>query len=108
MLTPQLPPPDSKPEAQFSDDLVEKVGELKALRAWMATAKKAADQLRDEILQELGDADKAITDQGTPVVHVERSTKSVPNTKKLQALYPEVWNAVLEESERVTLKIDLE
>ena len=74
----------------------------------MATAKKAADQLRDEILQELGDADKAITDQGTPVVHVERSTKSVPNTKKLQALYPEVWNAVLEESERVTLKIDLE
>ena len=58
MLTPQLPPPDSKPEAQFSDDLVEKVGELKALRAWMATAKKAADQLRDEILQELGDADK--------------------------------------------------
>lgn len=81
--------------------------ELKQARADMAKLKKTEDQIRSAMLRRLGDETRALTASGGPVAHVEIQSRTTVNRNKLQALYPDVYDACTGETEVHVLRIDL-
>lgn len=91
------------------DELVEVASALKEVRREAADLKKRENALRDRVLRELQHraVDRALTASGAPLVHLERQHRRGVNKDRLEAMFPEVFEACLEESEVVVLKVDL-
>lgn len=93
----------------LSQAAIDAARELQEVRQKSAQLEKRADELKKYIYSEIGDSPTAIgmLASGVSVVHVVPGLRSSVNTDKLQAMYPEVYAAVLEEKPTKTLKVDL-
>lgn len=91
-----------------SSPLLQKAQELRDKRAAIASLQKDVDELRQELLAALEDAstEHAITASGAAAFHVQLQLRRKVNADKLEALYPDVYEAVFEESSSQVLKID--
>lgn len=89
----------------LTEDELEAVHELRHVRSEKADLSAREKDLRAEILQRLGEADRALTASGAPAVKVRRSTRRTVNAKELEAKYPDVYDEVMSETEIVTLDL---
>lgn len=93
--------------ALIDDATFEKLQALQKLRAEMAVMKSAADDLRSEILQELGSSDVGLLASGVQVCHVTYGSTKKVNRGRLEAMFPDVFEKVVDEGQSTTLNIDL-
>lgn len=82
---------------------------LQAVRDQQKELRKEEEVLRDSLLSTLEDeqVDAAVTGSGEPAIHLVRSNRSRVDTKRLQAMYPDIHAEVTEQKESITLKVDL-
>jgi hypothetical protein len=90
-----------------SDELVAAARRLAELRAAAAQIEREEKQIRGLIMEVLGEDDRGITSSGAPVVHVQIQNRRGVNRDKLEAMYPEIFVEVVEETVVRVLKIDL-
>lgn len=91
----------------LSEDIIESVRRLQEIRAERARLEREGDQLRDLILNVLGEDDKGLTASGAPAVHVQVQNRRGVNRDRLEAMWPEIFEQVVEETEVRVLKITL-
>lgn len=89
------------------DEIIAAAMELKEVRAQEAVLKRRDEDLRDQIIKALEGTTTGLTASGAKAVHTITQHRRGVNTAKLEALFPEVFNQVMEEKESVVLKIDL-
>ena len=83
--------------------------ELQSVRQELGRLRKVETQLRDAIMAELGDEERALTAAGgPPAVHIETQHRRNVDADKLEAMHPEVYAAVMKETIVRVLKVDLE
>jgi hypothetical protein len=91
----------------LSDSIIDSARELRRIRDQLGKLKRSETQLRDSIMSALDGAPRGLTASGMPVAHVETQHRRGVSRDKLEAMYPEVFEAVMEETEVKVLKIDL-
>lgn len=91
----------------LSQAAIDAATELQQIRRQSSQIRKREEQLKELIYGELGSEPKGLLASGVPIVHVEIQHRRTVNAPKLEAMYPEVFEAVLEEKETRVLKIDL-
>lgn len=91
----------------LSESAVEAARELQAVRLQSAQLKKREDDLKKIVYAELGLAVAGLLASGMPAVHVEVQHRRDVNKAKLEAMYPDVFESVMEEKEIRVLKVDL-
>ena len=91
------------------ETVVEAVARLKELRAAAAQIEREEKQARALIMAAIEDDEdlRGLTASGSPVVHVQVQYRRGVNKEKLEALFPTVWEQVVEETEVHVLRIDL-
>ena len=67
------------------------VEELRSTRELIKKLKARESEIRDVLLVELADIDFGLTAAGVPVIEVERQPRTRVDSKRLQALYEDVW-----------------
>lgn len=77
--------------AVLTDSNLALVEELRSIREFTKSLKAREDEIRGILLAELKDADTGLTAAGVPVISVDRQTRTRVDSKRLQALYEEVW-----------------
>ena len=90
-----------------SDELVAAASRLQELRTAAAQIEREERQVRGLIMEALGDDVEGITASGARVVHVQIQNRRGVNRDKLEAMYPDVFAEVVEETAVRVLKIDL-
>jgi hypothetical protein len=97
-MTELTPIPGS--EAVLDNDEVELVKRLAEARQNRGDWEKIEKTLRTQILQVIQGqgAQAGITASGAPLVRISTSTRRTVDAKKLEALYPEVYDEVMKES----------
>lgn len=93
---------------QLSDEQLQKVCELRNKREEISLLQKDVDVLRAELLDMLEDAstDSALTASGAAAMHVTAQIRRGVNSSKLEAMYPDVYEEVMEEKTSMVLKVD--
>lgn len=81
--------------------------ELGAIRDEQKVLKAQESKIRDELLARLNGAPRALTADGREAVTATVSSRRTVNRKRLEAMYPDVFDAVVDETEVVTVKITL-
>lgn len=92
-------------EAVFSDSDVELTRQLAEARKNKRDWEKVEERVKGQIRQVLGDRRSAITAGGAPVLTINVSTRRGVDAKKLEALYPDIYEEVMKET--TVEKIDL-
>jgi hypothetical protein len=87
---------------------IEDVARLRDLRERGSAIRKEETEIRDRLLARLDGQDFAITASGAPALSVQHQVRRSVNAKMLEALYPETFDAVVEEKAVTVLKVDLE
>ena len=93
----------------MGDEEISLVKQLAQARRAKAEWEKLEKDLRGQLLNTLRASPglRAITASGAPVAHISVTTRHSVDSKKLQALFPEVYEAVVTETEIEKLNIDL-
>jgi len=91
----------------LSDELIEAVRELQALRIQQSQMRARENKLREQLMLALGEELRGITASGTPAVHVEIQHRRKIDRGRLEAMFPEVFDKVFEEAISAVLKVDL-
>jgi hypothetical protein len=81
------------------------VDELRQLRSARKDIESRERTLRDEILQYLGGAERALTASGAPAVKIRRQIRRGVDRAALEAKYPDVFEEVSSETEVVILDL---
>lgn len=68
------------------------VEELRSTRELVKKLKAREDEIRKVLLAELADIEIGLTAAGVPVIEVERQARTRVDSKRLQALYEDVWD----------------
>lgn len=89
----------------LTEEEMEAVDELRHLRSERADIADREKVLRAEILQRLGDADRAMTASGAPAVKLRRQVRRSVDGKALEALYPDIYAEVMSESDVIVLDL---
>ena len=97
-MTELTPIPGS--EAVLNDDEADLVRRLAEARQHRGEWEKVEKALRTEVMQIVQGqgAQAAITASGAPLVRISTSTRRTVDSKKLEALYPEVYDDVMKET----------
>lgn len=82
---------DTETSVVLDDDAVTLVDELRSLRDTIKVMKAREDEIRAALLKQLEGAEQGISASGVPVVEVQYQSRTRVDTKRLQALYEEVW-----------------
>lgn len=82
---------DTDTSVVLDDDTVALVEELRSIRDTTKVLKAREDEIRSALLKQLEGAEQGINASGVPVVEVQYQSRSRVDTKRLQALYHEVW-----------------
>jgi predicted phage-related endonuclease len=83
---------DSDSAIVLSDSDLDLVEELRSIRETVKNLKAREEEIRTVLLQELKDSEYGLTASGDLLIEVERQQRSRLDSKKLQALYEDVWN----------------
>lgn len=83
----------------LTNEQLDAVGELKHVRSEMSDLRKREDSLRKEILQALGDSQRALTASGAPAVKLRTQVRVGVDRAALEAQYPDVFDEVRTEKE---------
>lgn len=83
--------PDTDTFVVLDDDAVALAEELRSVRDAGKVLKAREDEIRAALLKHLEGAEQGINASGVPVVEVQYQSRSRVDTKRLQALYEEVW-----------------
>jgi predicted phage-related endonuclease len=89
----------------LTDEQLDAIQELRHVRSEMSDLRKRESDLRKEILQALGDAQRGLTGSGEPAVKLRKSTRVGVDAKQLEAMYPDVFDEVRKETEVVTIDL---
>lgn len=89
----------------LTEDETAMVAELRRVRSAKKDLEAREKELRAAILQRVGEADRALTASGEPAVRLRRRIRRTVNSAQLEALYPEIYDEVMTESEVVTLEL---
>jgi hypothetical protein len=81
--------------------------ELQDVRSQQAQLRKREEDLKKAIYAELGDSSEGMLASGVTAVHVEEQHRRSVNSAKLEAMYPGVYDDVMEEKITRVLRIDL-
>lgn len=68
------------------------VDELRSTRELVKKLKAREDEIRKVLLAELADVEVGLTAAGVPVIEIERQARTRVDSKRLQALYEDVWD----------------
>lgn len=84
----------------LTDEEVAIVNELKSIREQSKQLRAREEEIRTRLLERFQDevADEAVTASGAPLAVLSSTTRSSVNRKKLEAMYPDVFQACVEES----------
>jgi predicted phage-related endonuclease len=82
---------DTDTSIVLDDDTVALVDELRSIRDTTKVLKAREDEIRATLLEQLEGAEQGINASGVPVVEVQYQSRTRVDTKRLQALYQEVW-----------------
>jgi predicted phage-related endonuclease len=82
---------DTDTSIVLDDDAVALVDELRSIRDATKVLKAREDEIRAVLVNQLEGAEQGITASGVPVVEVQRQSRTRVDTKRLEALYEEVW-----------------
>jgi len=82
----------------LADEHLAKVNELRRLREERKEIESLEASLRNDLLQILDGAPQALTASGTVAIKVTTQVRRNIDRAKLEALYPEVFEAVMTES----------
>jgi ribosomal protein L30/L7E len=99
--TSSLPKGAKKVSAKLADTL--KL--LKLQRDNLNSVKRDSDDTRKQILDELGDEEAILYYRNEVIGSIEVSESEVLDTAKLRLEQPEIYNAYLKPSKRVTVKV---
>lgn len=88
----------------LADNELALVRELRETRQWKRKLEARENELRKTLLEKVGDRDRGLTAAGATVLQVQRQHRTGVDRKRLEALYPEVYEDVCTESEVVVLK----
>lgn len=91
----------------LSQAAIDAATELQEVRRQSSQIRRREDELKKVIYDELDGETKGLLASGMPIVHIEIQHRRSVNAPKLEAMYPEVFEAVMEEKETRVLKIDL-
>lgn len=93
----------------ISDSDLSLAEQLQEARKNRGDWEKIEKGLRDQLLATMTaqGADRALTASGAPAFHLSRSARNTVDSKKLEALYPQVYEDVVKVTEVVKLDIDL-
>lgn len=75
----------------LSEDNLALVESLRSVREDIKALKAKEDQIRSALLIELKGVEYGVTASGAPIIEVQRQPRSRVDSKRLQALYEEVW-----------------
>lgn len=75
----------------LSDETLSLVEELRSVRESYRKLKAREEEIREDLLTELKGIEHGLTADGTPVIEIDRQTRTRVDSKRLQALYEEVW-----------------
>lgn len=91
----------------FDNDLISLTSEMQSIRAQRAALKKREDEIRATVVGVLEQSgqDSAMTASGRPLLHLNTYSRASVNSKKLAALYPDVYEDCLVEVEVTTVQI---
>lgn len=81
------------------------VEELRTIRDQVKALKTREEEIRNHLLSELDNADQGVTASGTPIVTIDRQTRTRLDSTKLQALYPDAWKACQKDSVVSTVRL---
>lgn len=76
---------------ELSDDALILVEELRLVRDETKRLKSREAEIREALLTELKDVEYGVTASGAPVIEIQRQPRSRVDSKRLQALYEDVW-----------------
>lgn len=91
----------------LSDAALDAARELQRVRQQSAQLKKLEDELKKKIYAELDDQPVGMLASGVTAVHVEEQHRRGVNAARLEAMWPEVFEAVVEEKITRVLRVDL-
>jgi hypothetical protein len=81
--------------------------ELQDIRSQGAQLRKREEDLKKVIYAELGDTTEGLLASGVTACHVEEQHRRSVNSARLEAMYPDVYDSVVEEKVTRVLRIDL-
>lgn len=89
------------------DHLVEMVRELAEIRARKRTLSDQEDRLRSEIILQMNarDATVGLTASGSQIVSLVTQPRTKLNTKKLEAMYPDIYAELTETGSTLMVKL---
>jgi hypothetical protein len=92
-----------------SDVVIAAAARLKELRAEVAALEREEKQIRHLIMVEIEEDEdqRGLTASGAPVVHIQEQHRRGVNREKLEAMFPTIFEQVMEETVVRVLKIDL-
>lgn len=92
-----------------SDVVVAAAERLKELRAEVASLEREEKQIRAVIMEAIEEDEDhvGLTGSGAPAVHIQIQHRRGVNRDRLEAMFPTVFEQVMEETEVRVLKIDL-
>ena len=88
----------------LSDSNLALVEELRSNRESSKRLKAREDEIRSILLQELKGSEYGVTAAGAPMIEVQRQARTRVDSKRLQALYENVWEDCQIESEVEVLR----
>jgi predicted phage-related endonuclease len=86
-----LPMTDNDDNAVLDDDDLALVENLREVREDIKKLTSREDAIRSALLDRLQGIEYGLTADGSPVIEVQRQPRSRVDSKRLQALYEEVW-----------------
>lgn len=89
----------------LTDEELEAIAELRHLRVERKDIEDREKVLRNEILQRIGTASRALTADGRPAAIKRTQIRRNVDRKKLEAEYPDVFDDVMSESEVTILDL---
>lgn len=96
---------DAPPPVTLTDEQLDAVQELRHIRSEMSDLRKRETAVRNEILQAVGDAPRALTASGEPAVKIRKQLRTGVDAKQLEALFPDVYDEVRTEKEVVFIDL---
>jgi predicted phage-related endonuclease len=88
----------------LSQDTLSLVEDLRETRDAIKVLKAREESIRTVLLTELDGVEYGVTAAGAPVIEVQRQPRSRVDSKKLQALYEDVWKDCQTETEVEVLR----
>lgn len=75
----------------LTDDTLALVEDLRTVREDIKTLKAREDDIRSRLLVELKGVEYGVSASGAPMIEVQRQPRTRVDSKRLQALYEDVW-----------------